>query len=76
MNDLKWYRFVEILRYGFDLARIFPIIINHRGTSRLLSWIYSYIEAQLTSWQNLINLDYLMQKIVTGLPTQVLEPIF
>ncbi len=76
MNDLKWFRFVEILRYGFDLARIFPIIINHWGTSRLLSWIYSSTEAPLTSWQNLINLEYLLQKIATGLPTQVLEPLF
>ena len=76
MNDQKRFRFVEFMRYGIDLARIFPIIINHRGTSRLLSWIYSYIEAQLTSWQNLININYLMQKIITGLPTQVLEPIF
>jgi hypothetical protein len=76
MNNLKWFRFVQILRYGIDLARIFPIIINQRGTSRSLSWIYSSIEVQLTSWQNFINLEYLMQKTVTGLPTQVLESIF
>jgi len=76
MNNLKWFRFVEFMRYGIDLARIFPIIINQRGTSRLLSWIYSSIEALLTSWQNLINLEFLMQKTVTGLPTLVLELIF
>lgn len=58
MNDLKWFRIVAIIRYGFDLARIFPIIINHRGISRFLSWIYSSVEAQLISWQNLINIGY------------------
>lgn len=75
MNDLKWFRHVEFMRYGIDLARIFPIIINHRGTSRLISWIYSYIEAHQTFWQYLINLEYQLQKIIAGLPTLVLEPI-
>ena len=76
MNDLKWFRIADILRYGFDLARIFPIIINHKGLSKFFSWIYSFVETQLTSWQHLINLEYQLQKIVTGLPTQVLESIF
>ncbi len=55
MNDHKWFRFVEFMRYGIDLARIFPIIINHRGASRLISGIYSHIESPQAYWQSLIS---------------------
>lgn len=75
MKELKWFRFVEILRYGIDFARIFPIILNHRGASRLISGIYSYIGSPPEYWQSLISLDYQLQKIVSGLPTLVLETI-
>lgn len=75
MNDLKWFRFVEILRCGIDLARIFPIIINHRGASRLITGIYSHIASPHTYWQFLISLDYQLQQIVSGLPMLVLETI-
>ena len=60
MNDIKRFKLAAIIRYGFDLARIFPIIINHRGTSKIISKIYPAIEAQLASWQNLLKLEYLM----------------
>ena len=75
MNDLKWFRFVEILRYGFDIARIFPIIINHRGASRLLSGIYSHIASRQAYWQSLLNLDYHLHNISSGLSKVVLETI-
>ena len=75
MKDLKWFRFVEFMRYGIDLARIFPIIINHRGASRLITGIYSHIASPPAYWQSLINLDYQLQKIISGLPTLILETI-
>ena len=75
MNNLKWFRFAEFMRFGIDLARIFPIIINHRGASRLISGIYSHIGSPQAYWQSLISLTYQLQKIVSGLPTLVLETI-
>jgi hypothetical protein len=76
MNDLKWFRFVAILRYGIDLARIFPIIMNQRGTSRLISWFYSCLQTYQTSWQHLNNLDLQLQKIASSLPALILDPLF
>ena len=75
MNDQKRFRFVEFMRYGIDLARIFPIIINHRGALRLISGIYSHVASPHPYLQFLISLDYQLQKIVSGLPMLVLETI-
>jgi hypothetical protein len=76
MKKTNWIRYWEIMRYyGFDLARILPIIIKQRGTSKLISGISSHIiEAPNTFWVFFLNLDYQLSKLITSLvPGWVVE---
>ena len=40
---MKLFRYGYLIRYGFDLGRIFPIIIKQRGVSQLVCSITSEI---------------------------------
>jgi ABC-type transport system involved in cytochrome c biogenesis permease subunit len=76
MKKTNWIRYWEIMRYyGFDLARIFPILIKQRGTSKLISGVSSHIiEAPSTFWVYFLNLDYQLSKLITSLvPGLVVE---
>ena len=68
MRKINWFKFGPIMRYGFDLARIFPIIIKQRGISKLIAGITSnIIEAPNTFWLILLNLDLQLMSIFSGL---------
>ena len=68
MRKINWFKYGQIMRYGIDLARIFPILIKQRGTSKLISGISSHIiEAPNTFWLILLNLDLQLMSIFSGL---------
>ena len=75
MRKINWFEFKQIMGYGIDLARIFPIIIKQRGISKLVAGISSHIiEAPSTLWVFFFNLDYQFSKLITSLvPGWVVE---
>lgn len=68
MKKINWFEFKQIMGYGIDLARIFPLIIKQRGISKLIAGITSQIiEAPNTFWLILLNLDLQLKSIFSGL---------
>jgi len=65
MKKINWFKYGRLMRYAFDLARIFPIIIKQRGTSKLISGISSHIiEASQAYWLLLSNIDQQVNKLL------------
>ena len=61
---MKLLRYGYLIRYGFDLGRIFPIIIKQRGVSNFIAGISSHIfEAPFSIWAFLQNLEMSFVKI-------------
>jgi hypothetical protein len=55
---MNLFKYGYLIRYAFDMGRIFPIIIKQRGLSKLIAGIGSHIiEAPNTFWLFLLNLD-------------------
>lgn len=55
---MKLFKHGYLIRHAFDLGRIFPIIIKHRGVSKIIVGIGSQIiDAPTNIWLFLSNLD-------------------
>jgi len=55
---MKLIRYGYLIRYAFDLGRIFPIIIKQRGVSNFIAGTSSHIlNAPTNIWVFLLNLD-------------------
>ena len=68
MKKINWFAIKQIMGYGIDLARIFPIIIKKRGISKLIAGIFSQIiEAPQFFWAHLLDLDLQLRSILFGL---------
>lgn len=68
MKKNNWFKYGQFMRYGFDLARMFPIIIKQRGISKYIAGITSQIvDTPNTFWLYLINLDLQLKGIFPGL---------
>jgi len=68
MKKINWFKYGQIIRYGFDLARIFPIINKQRGISKFVAGSTSQIvDAPNTLWVFLINFDLQLRGVLSGL---------
>jgi hypothetical protein len=75
MKKINWFGIKQIMGYGIDLARIFPIISKKRGISKLIAGISSQIiEAPHSFWAHILDLDLHLRSILFGLvPAWVYE---
>jgi len=66
MKKNNWIRYWEIMRYyGFDLARIFPILIKHEGIANFINGINSHLEALQAYWRFLYGLEYQLKLLIS-----------
>lgn len=67
MKKTNWIRYWEIMRYyGFDLARIFPILIKHEGIANFINGINSHLEAMHAYVRLLYSLEYQLILLIPG----------
>lgn len=67
MKKINWYPYIQMLRQGFDLARIFPIISKQRAISELISGISSQImDASYSFFFSVIQFDLNIRNLVYG----------
>ena len=68
MKNINWFMVRQLLGYGIDLARIFPLITKQRGISKFVAGITSQIiGAPDTFWLFLLNLDLQLKSFCSGL---------
>jgi hypothetical protein len=68
MKKINWFAIKQIMGYGIDLARIFPIINKKRGISKLIAGISSQIiETPHSFWAHLLDLDLRLRSILFSL---------
>lgn len=67
MKNMNWFMVRQMIGYGFDLARIFPIISKQPGTSKLIAGVSSQIiEAPNLIWSYLLIIDLQFKRIIFG----------
>ena len=68
MKNINWFMVRQMIGYGFDLARIFPILSKQPGTSKLITRLSSQIiEAPHTIWSYILIIDLQFKRILFGL---------
>ena len=72
---MKLFNYGYLIRYGFDLGRIFPIIIKQRGVSKFVAGIGSQIiETPHSIWIFVLNIDLQMRTLLSGLiPGRIID---
>ncbi len=65
---MNLFKYGYLIRYAFDMGRIFPIIIKQRGLSKLIAGIGSQIiEAPHTIWYFFVTLDLQVKSFFCGI---------
>jgi hypothetical protein len=67
MKNINWFLVRQMIGYGFDLARIFPLISKQPGTSKLIARVSShFIEAPNLFWSYVLIIDLQFKRIIFG----------
>ncbi len=67
MKNINWFFVRQMIGYGFDLARIFPIISKQPGILKLTARCSSLIiEVPNLVWNYLIIIDLQFKRIIFG----------
>ena len=68
MKNINWFMVRQMIGYGFDLARIFPIICKQPGNSKLIARLSSQIyDAPYTIWSYFLIIDLQFKRVLFGL---------
>lgn len=69
---MKLFRYGYLIRYAFDLGRIFPIIIKQREVSKIFAGISAeIIDAPTFVWMTLIKLSNNFSVLWSGINSAI-----
>jgi len=65
---MKLFKYGYLIRYAFDLGRVFPILIKHRSISKIISAInFELVELPTTIWMQFATLQHNLLLFWSGL---------
>lgn len=65
---MKLFKYGYLIRYAFDLGRVFPILIKHRSVSGIISAInFELVELPTTIWMQLATIQHKLFFFWSGL---------
>lgn len=65
---MKLFKYGYLIRYAFDLGRVFPILIKHRSVTKIVSAInFELVELPTIIWMQVATLQHKLLFLWSGL---------
>lgn len=65
---MKLFKYGYLIRYAFDLGRVFPILIKHRSVTKIASAInFELVELPTIIWMQVATLQHKLLFLWSGL---------
>ena len=65
---MKLFKYGYLIRYAFDLGRVFPILVKHRNVSKIVSAVnFELVELPTIIWMQVATIQHKLLFYWSGL---------